>query len=46
MPWQDECIDKCGGDIKVAVTKFLGGQETKLYETDQRNLFSKYADRR
>lgn len=43
---EDECLDVCGGDIKVTVLKLMEGKETKLFETDQRNLFSKYADRR
>ena len=43
---EDECVDICGGPIKVEIIKMLEGKAVTLYETDQRNLFSKYADRR
>jgi len=39
----------CGcvaGPIKVTIIKLENGQQKTLYETDQRNLFSKYADKR
>jgi hypothetical protein len=39
----DACI---AGAITVTILKLQGGTETKLFETDQRNLFSKYADKR
>ena len=39
---EDECVDICGGPIKVEIIKMLEGKAVTLYETDQRNLFSKY----
>eukprot|EP00287_Rhodomonas_sp_CCMP768_P007816 CAMPEP_0196730946 /NCGR_PEP_ID=MMETSP1091-20130531/10854_1 /TAXON_ID=302021 /ORGANISM="Rhodomonas sp., Strain CCMP768" /LENGTH=69 /DNA_ID=CAMNT_0042074037 /DNA_START=192 /DNA_END=401 /DNA_ORIENTATION=- len=32
--------------IKVSVVLRKGGAEKTIFETDQRNLFSKYADKR
>jgi len=44
---EDEVIeDTCGKSIFVAILKLEGGKSTELYRTDQRNLFSKYADKR
>lgn len=34
------------GIINVTILKLEGGKETQLFQTDQRNLFGKYADKR
>lgn len=41
---QVECVRTY--PIKVTVVLKKGGAEKEIFETDQRNLFSKYADKR
>eukprot|EP00960_Hanusia_phi_P071590 767585-Hanusia_phi.AAC.1 len=45
LPSQSVCIDRMGA-ISVIVYKCEGGAKRKIYQTDQRNLFRKYPDRR